>query len=118
MLFTPSPGQVFAHYFDLIYDIVLEDAPIEQQLVKHSVLNAMCAYFMKDGCALSWASLIDEDRKICVGHLLTMSACMWEFHGLETTGRQNQLLVTTTGIIDALQSLSDQRGSSHSMSPT
>ena len=118
ILFTPSPGQVFAHYIDLIYDIVLEDASIEQQLVKHSVLNAIYAYFMKDGYALSWARLIDEDRTIRVGHLLTMSVCMWEFHGLETTGRQNQLLVTTAGVIDALQSLSDQRGLLHSMSPT
>jgi hypothetical protein len=116
-LFTPSPGQVFAHYIDLIYNTVLEDAAIEQQLAKNSVLNATYDYFLKDRYALSWAMLVNKDRTTCVGHLLTISVCMWEFHGLDTEGRQNELLATTAGIIDALQSLSDRRRSSHSMSP-
>ena len=118
ILFTPSPGQVFAHYIDLIYDTVLEDAAIEQQFAKNSVLNAIYDYFLKDEHALSWATLVDDDRTVRVGHLLTMSVCMWEFHGLDTEGHQNELLVMTAGVIDALQNLSDRRGSSHSMSPT
>ena len=73
---------------------------------------------MKDGCALSWARFVDEDRSKCIDHLLTMTVCMWEFYEFQATGKEHLLLSATAGIVDALQRLSDRKGIAHSMSPT
>ena len=117
-LFTTSPGEVFAHLIDRIYDIDLKDSSAAQQWNRHHILNSLYPYFMKDGYALSWARFVDEDRTKRVGHLRTMTVCKCEYHEFETMGKEHQLLVATAGVIDALQNLSDQKGMSRSMSPT
>ena len=117
-LFTPSPGQLFTFYIDRIYDLILGNASPEQRVSRGYVLNDLYTYFMKDGFAITWASLINEDPNTLTGHLLTMSVCMWELHGLEVMEHQSRLLVLTAAVIDALQNLSDRDGLSHSMSPT
>ena len=72
---------------------------------------------MKDGFAISWADLIATDASTLAGHIQTMSVCLWKLHGLEVMEHQSRLLALTASVIDALQSLSDPEGLSHSMSP-
>ena len=117
-LFTPSPGQLFSFHIDRIYDSILGDASLQQRTSRGSVLSDLYSYFMKDGFAISWADLISTDASTLAGHILTMSVCMWKLHGLEVMEHQSRLLALTASVIDALQSLSDQEGLSHSMSPT
>ena len=117
-LFTPSPGQLFSLHIDRTYNSILGNAPLQQRLSRDYVLNDLYSYFMKDGFAISWASLIDKDPDTLAGHLLTMSVCMWKLHGLEVKEHQSRPLALTVAVIDALQNLSDQDGLWHSMSPT
>ena len=117
-LFTPSPGQLFSFYIDRIYDSILGNASPDQRVSRGYVLNDLYTYFMKDDFAISWASLIDKDPNTLTGHLLTMSVCMWELHGLGVMEHRSRLLALTAAVIDALQNLSNQDGLSHSMSPT
>ena len=117
-LFTPSPGQLFSFHIDHIYDSILGNASLQQRMSRGYVLNDLYSYFMKDGFAISWASLIDKDPDTLAGHLLTMSVCMWKLHGLEVMEHRSRLLALTAAVIDALQNLSNQDGLLHSMSPT
>ena len=102
LLFTPSPGQLFAFYIDRIYDLILGNASPEQRVSRGYALNDLYTYFMKDGFAISWVSLIDKDPNTLAGHLLTMSVCMWELHGLEVMEHRSRLLALTATVIEAL----------------
>jgi hypothetical protein len=101
--FTPSPGQIFFHLTNLAYNLILKDASEAQQWNIHHILNRLYSYFMKDGFALSWERFVDEDCTKQVSHILTMTVCMWQHYEFEAMGKEHQLLVTTAGVIDALQ---------------
>jgi hypothetical protein len=63
-----------------VYDYTLKNATEEQRRKGHHVLNRITSYLMSEGFAFLWDGFHNENRMKMIGHVLTLTICMWQHY--------------------------------------